>query len=306
MLKGIAMHMRVFFAVLVASLLSVAASSARAEPLAGTLAKVKETGTMTLGYRESSVPFAYLDDQQRPVGYSMDLCNRVVAAVKTTLNLPNLVVKQQPVDSSNRIPLVQNGTVDLECGSTANYLQRQKQVGFSVSTFWVAKKFIAKASSRLKTLDDLKGKTVVVTHGTDTADLIKVLNEDRKLGMTITYGKDHAESMLAMESGRALAFMEDDVLVAGLRAKARDPKSLVLLQDSIGGDPYALMFRKDDPQFKQLVDTTLTQLMTSGEIEAIYAKWFESPIPPLGVNIAYAMPEALKLLFKNPSDKAAH
>lgn len=300
------MYMKVLLAVLAASLLTAAAPSASAEPLAGTLAKIKETGTITLGYRESSVPFAYLDDQQRPIGYSMDLCNRVVGAVKATLGMPDLTVRLQPVDSSNRIPLVQNGTVDLECGSTANYLQRQKQVGFSVSTFWVAKKFIAKASSRLKTIADLKGKTVVVTHGTDTADLIKVLNEERKLGMAITYGKDHAESMLAMESGRALAFMEDDVLVAGLRAKSRDPKSLVLLQDAFGGDPYALMFRRDDPQFKQVVDATLTKLMASGEIEATYAKWFESPIPPQGVNIAYAMPEALGLLFKNPSDKAAH
>ncbi|MGH8863512.1 MAG: transporter substrate-binding domain-containing protein, partial [Burkholderiales bacterium] len=248
----------------------------------------------------------YYDDKQQPIGYSLDMCNKVVDAVKAELKLPGLQVKLQPVNSSNRIPLVKNGTVDLECGSTANYVNRQEEVGFSVSTFWVAKKFIAKTSSNLKTIDDLKGKPVVVTQGTDTAGLIRAINDERKLGLAILSGKDHAESLLTVESGRALAFMEDDVLVAGLRANARDPKALVLLQDSFGGDPYALMMRKDDPQFKKVVDTTLTKLMASGEIEKIYTKWFQSPIPPAGVNIGYAMPEGLKTLFKTPSDKAAH
>ncbi|MGH8788484.1 MAG: transporter substrate-binding domain-containing protein [Cupriavidus necator] len=279
---------------------------AEAQDLAGTLKKIKETGAITIGHRETSVPFSYYDDKQQPVGYSMDLCGKVVEAVKMELKLPSLQVKLQPVNSSNRIPLVKNGTVDLECGSTANYVKRQEEVGFSVSTFWVAKRFIAKTDSKLKTIDDLKGKPVVVTQGTDTAGLIRTINDERKLGMVIISGKDHAESLLTVESGRALAFMEDDVLVAGLRANARDPKSLVLLQDSFGGDPYALMMRKDDPQFKRLVDASLTRLMASGEADKIYAKWFQSPIPPNGVNIGYTMPEGLKALYKNPSDKAAH
>jgi glutamate/aspartate transport system substrate-binding protein len=215
-------------------------------------------------------------------------------------------VKLQPVNSSNRIPLVKNGTVDLECGSTANYVQRQEEVAFSVSTFWVSKKLIAKASSNLKTIDDLKGKPVVVTQGTDTAALIRKINDERQLHLNIISAKDHAESLLTVESGRALAFMEDDVLLAGLRANSRDPKSLVILQDSFGGDPYALMLRKDDPAFKKLVDATLTRLMTSGEINKIYAKWFEGPIPPNGVTIGFPPPDKLLALFKAPSDKAAH
>lgn len=293
-------------ALLVGTCLTVTATTASAQELSGTVRKIKETGAITLGYRESSVPFAYYDDKQQPVGYSMDLCHKVVDAVKTELKLPNLQVKLQPVNSSNRIPLVKNGTVDLECGSTANYVKRQEEVGFSVSTFWVAKKFIAKTSSGLKTINDLKGKPVVVTQGTDTATLIRTINDEHKLGLVLMSGKDHAESLLTVESGRALAFMEDDVLVAGLRANARDPQALVLLQDSFGGDPYALMMRKDDPQFKKIVDTTLTKLMANGDLDKIYARWFQGPIPPNGVNIGYAMPEGLKALIKAPSDKAAH
>ncbi|WP_114972093.1 transporter substrate-binding domain-containing protein [Rhodoferax ferrireducens] len=293
-------------AFLVGTFITVSATQASAQELTGTMKKIKETGTITLGHRESSVPFAYYDDKQQPVGYSMDLCNKVVDAVKAELKIPNLQVKLQPVNSSNRIPLVKNGAVDLECGSTANYIKRQEEVGFSVSTFWVAKKFIAKTGSGLKTIDDLKGKAVVVTQGTDTATLIRTINDERKLGLVLMSGKDHAESLLTVESGRAMAFMEDDVLVAGLRANARDPLALVLLQDSFGGDPYALMMRKDDPQFKKIIDSTLTKLMASGEIKNIYAKWFQGPIAPNGVNIGYPMPEGLKTLIKTPSDHAAH
>lgn len=279
---------------------------AHAQEMTGTLKKIKETGSMTLGYRETSGPFAFLNNNQQPVGYSMDLCAKVVDAVKAELKLPNLQVKLQPVNSSNRIALVKNGTVDLECGSTANYIKRQEEVAFSVSTFWVTKSLIAKTASNYRSIDDLKGKSVAVTQGTDTAGLIRTINEERNLGLTIVQGKDHAESLLMVETGRAQAFMEDRILLTNLRANARDPGSLALLNDSFGGDPYALMMAKDDPAFKKVVDRTLIKLMTSGEIEKFYTKWFLSPIPPNGVNLGFEMPEGLKALFKNPSDKAAH
>lgn len=282
------------------------AAPVHAQELGPTLAKIKRNGAISLGHRETSVPFAYYDDKQQAIGYSMDLCRAVVEAVKQELQMPELQVKLQPVNSSNRIPLVKNGTVDLECGSTANYVKRQEEVAFSVSTFWVAKKLIAKTASGLTSIDDLKGKPVAVTQGSDTGPLIRAINDERKLDLVLVSGKDHAESMLTVESGRSLAFMEDDILVAGLRANARNPESLMLLPDSFGGDPYALMMRKDDPQFKALVDKTLTQLMASGDIDKIYTKWLLAPIPPNGVTLGYAMPAGLKTLFKTPSDKAVH
>lgn len=273
------------------------------EPLSGTLEKIQKSGVIVLGHRESSVPFSYYDDQQKPVGYSMDLCLAVVAGIKQRLHQENLTVRFQPVNSSNRIALVKNGTVDLECGSTANYLERQKEVAFSLSTFWVSKRFIAKANSPYKTLDDLKGAAVVVTQGTDTALLIRRLNDERNLNLKIQTGKDHAESLLMVTTGRAAAFMEDDILVSSLRAKDRDPSSLRLLEGSFGGDPYALMFRKDDPQFKALVDNTLRELMVSGQATTFYDRWFLSPIPPANITIGFPMPAHLKELFAAPSDK---
>jgi glutamate/aspartate transport system substrate-binding protein len=276
-----------------------------AEPLSGTLEKIQKSSTIVLGHRESSMPFSYYDDQQKPVGYSMDLCMAVVSAIKQKLGLENLNVRLQPVNSSNRIALVKNGTVDLECGSTANYVERQKEVAFSNSTFWVSKRFITKSDSPYKTIDDLKGKPVVVTQGTDTALLIRKINDERKLDLRIQAGKDHAESLLMVTTGRAAAFMEDDILVSSLRAKERDPSSLKLLDDSFGGDPYALMFRKDDPKFKAQVDSTLGELMSSGQATKLYEKWFLSPIPPAGITIGFPMPGRLKELFAAPSDKAS-
>lgn len=221
-----------------------------ADPLTGTLQKIDQANSITIGHRESSMPFSYYDDQQKPIGYSMDLCAAVVEGIKQKLNKPELKVQYQPVNSSNRIALVKNGTVDIECGSTANYLERQKEVAFSYSTFWVSKRFIVKSDTPYNSIDDLAGKPVAVTQGTDTALLIRKLNDERKLGMRIQSGKDHAESLLMVTTGRAAAFMEDDILVSSIRAKEQDPSSLKLLSDSFGGDPYALMFRKDDPQFK--------------------------------------------------------
>jgi glutamate/aspartate transport system substrate-binding protein len=286
-----------------ACLLVGAEASAAAEDLEGTLKKIKETGGITIGYRESSLPLSYLDDKLMPVGFSIELCKRVVDAVKAKLGLPDLNVKYNPVTSATRIPLVANGTVDIECGSTANMTIRQQQVGFSYTFFVPQFKWIVHVDSKIKSADDLRGKTVAVTAGTNTAVFVNKMNNGENLGMTITQGKDHAESFLLVETGRASAWMEDDVLLAGFRANAKSPADFKLLDKSYPSDPYALMIRKDDPQFKALVDEALAHLMRSGEFEKLYTQWFERPIPPRGVNMDLPMSDALKHDIKEPNDK---
>ena len=280
-----------------------ALSPARGEELTGTLKAIKETGRITIGYRESSVPFSYLDGDQKPVGFSIDLCGHVVEALRKKLG-GGIAVAYSPVNSATRLPLVANGTVDVECGSTANQLVRQKQVAFSVSTFVAQFKWLTRMDSGIATPDDLKGKAVVVTAGTNTAQFLNKLNQEQNLNLTIVQGKDHAESFLLMETGRAAAFMEDDILLAGQKANAKDPAKLTILDKAYSADPYALMFRREDPAFKALVDETLIGLMQSGTFATLYAKWFESPIPPRNLNLAFPMSDRLKALIKTPSDKA--
>ena len=286
-----------------ACLLIGASAPARTQDLEGTLKKVKETGTFAIGHRESSLPLSYLGEDLQPVGFSIELCKHVVDAVKAKLGTPGLTIKYSPVTSANRIPLVANGTVDIECGSTANMTARQKQVGFSYTVFVPQFRWIARAKGDINTADDLRGKTVVVTAGTNTALFVNKMNNDDKLGMTVVQGKDHAESFLLVETGRASAWMEDDVLVAGFRANAKVPADFKLLDKSYPSDPYALMIRKDDPQFKALVDDTLAKLMRSGEFEKLYVQWFENPIPPKGINIQLPMSDALKRAIKEPNDR---
>ena len=286
-----------------ACLLVGAEAPAAAQDLDGTLKKVKETGIFTVGYRESSLPLSYLDDKLKPVGFSIELCKHVVDAVKAKLGMPDLNVKYNPVTSATRIPLVANGTVDIECGSTANMTSRQQQVGFSYTFFVPQFKWIVRADSNIKSAEDLRGKTVAVTAGTNTALFVNKMNNEENLGMTITQGKDHAESFLLVETGRASAWMEDDVLLAGFRANAKSPADFKLLDKSYTSDPYALMIRKDDPQFKALVDVALAQLMRAGEFEQLYTQWFQRPIPPKGVNMDLPMSDALKHDIKEPNDK---
>ena len=286
-----------------ACLLIGASAPARTQDLEGTLKKVKETGTFAIGHRESSLPLSYLGEDLQPVGFSIELCKHVVDAVKAKLGTPGLTIKYSPVTSANRIPLVANGTVDIECGSTANMTARQKQVGFSYTVFVPQFRWIARAKGDINTADDLRGKTVVVTAGTNTALFVNKMNNDDKLGMTVVQGKDHAESFLLVETGRASAWMEDDVLIAGFRANAKVPADFKLLDKSYPSDPYALMIRKDDPQFKALVDDTLAKLMRSGEFEKLYVQWFENPIPPKGINIQLPMSDALKRAIKKPNDR---
>src|SRR6266853_1919110 len=219
------------------------------------------------------------------------------------LGLANLTVKYNPVTSATRLPLVANGTVDIECGSTANMTSRQTQVGFSYTFFVPQFKWITRTNNQIKDADDLRGKTVAVTAGTNTALFVNKMNNEGKLGMTIMQGKDHAESFLLVETSRASAWMEDDILIAGFRANAKNPADFRLLDKSYPSDPYALMIRKDDQQFKTLVDETLAALMRSGEFEKLYTQWFERPIPPRAINIQLPMSDALKRAIKEPNGK---
>jgi glutamate/aspartate transport system substrate-binding protein len=277
---------------------------ASAQSLGPTLQKIKDSGTITVGNRDSSVPFSYLGEGQQPIGFSLELCNLVVAKVKTRLGLPDLKLAYQAVNSSNRIPLVKNGTVDIECGSTANTIARQQEVAYSVIFYAPQFKWIALKASGLKTSDDLKGKTVAVTQGTNTSQFVAKLNTEKGLGMKILQGKDHAESFLLVDTGRAAAFMEDDILLAGLKATAADPDKFGFLSDDFPSDPYGVMMSKSDPGLKQLVDEALTEAMKSGQYDKLYTKWFESPIPPKNINLNFPQSDKLKALIKSPSDKA--
>src|SRR6266568_518917 len=296
-------HMRI--RVVVAGLACcVALGQARAQNLGPTLQKIKDSGTISLGHRESSIPFSYYDDKQQVVGYSHALMLKAVDAVKKELGLPKLAVKLTPVTSQNRIPLVQNGTIDIECGSTTNNLERQRQVGFSNTLFIVATRLLTKKDSGIKDFPDLVGKNVVTTAGTTSERLLRKMNEDKGMKMNVISAKDHGESWLTLESGRAVAFMMDDALLAGEAAKARRPGDWVITGTAQSREAYGCMLRKDDPQFKKVVDAAIAQAMTSGEAEQLYQKWFLSPIPPKGLNLNLPLSDDMKQLFKNPNDKA--
>jgi len=268
----------------------------------GTLKKIKETNTITLGHRDASIPFSYFDDKQQAVGYAMDLCGKIVDAVKAELKMPNLQVKLNPVTSATRIPLMANGTVDLECGSTTNNLERQKQVAFTITHFVTANRFVSKKAANLKTLDDLKGKTIVSTSGTTNIKQITELNGQKNLGMTILPAKDHAESFLMVETGRAVAFFMDDILLYSLVANSKNPSEWVISADALSVEPYGIMLRRDDPSFKKVVDDAMTKVYKSGEINAIYAKWFLKPVPPKGINLNVPMSEVFKHVVAKPTD----
>ena len=269
----------------------------------GTLKKIRENGEIVLGVRDASIPFSYADDSGQSVGYSVDLCMRVVDHLRQTLKMPGIKARQQLVTSANRVPLVTNGTVDLECGSTVNNLERQKTVAFSLTTFIVNTKFITKNASGVQKLADLKGKTVAVTGGTNTMQKITALNKEMNLDLSIITGKDHAESFLLLTSDRVAAFSEDDILLAGLAATSQTPNGFRLISiEGMLADPYALMMRRDDPQFKAAVDAALRDTFTSGEIQRIYDKWFLGPIPPRGVVLNFSMGEQLKRAIARPTD----
>ncbi|GAB3627585.1 Glutamate/aspartate import solute-binding protein [Pandoraea terrae] len=270
---------------------------------ADTLAKIKSTGEIRLGVRDASVPFSFLDQNQSYVGFSVDLCHKVVDKVKQTLSIPALKVTNVPVTSANRIALVNNGNVDIECASTANSLDRQKQVGFSVATFVSHTRWLVKASAGVRSAADLKGKTVVYTQGSNALGFAKEISEKNNLDLKFIPAHDHGESMLVLENGRAAAFIEDDILLAAKKADAKDPGAFTFLPESYNSLYYGLMISKDDPAFKKVVDDTLKALMSSGEFDQIYKKWFEGSIPPRGIKLNFPMSQDLKERVKAPSDK---
>jgi glutamate/aspartate transport system substrate-binding protein len=267
-----------------------------------TLKKIKDSGTITLGVRDSSIPFSYLDDKQSYQGYSIDLCMKAVTAIQKHLGMTALNVKMQPVTSATRIPLMANGTVDLECGSTTNNLERQKQVAFAPTTFITANRLLAKKSSNIKSLNDMKGKTLVSTSGTSNLKQLTQLNAEKNLGMNIVAAKDHAEAFLMVETGRAVAFGMDDILLASLAASSKNPSEYSITQEALSVEPYGIMMRRDDPGFKKVVDDAIINVFKSGEINRIYSKWFQSPIPPKGINLNWPMSEQLKKVIAHPTD----
>jgi len=290
---------------LVAALVAgVAWSTVAIAQNSGTLKKIKESGVISLGHRESSVPFSYYDDKQQVVGYSHEIALAIVDAIKRELKAPNLQVKLTPITSQNRIPLVQNGTIDFECGSTTNNTERQQQVAFSNTIFVIGTRLLTHKSSGIKDFPDLAGKNVVTTAGTTSERLLRAMNEEKNMKMNIISAKDHGEAFLTLQSGRAVAFMMDDALLYGERAKARRPDDWVVVGTPQSREAYGCMMRKGDPAFKKLVDDTIARLQTSGEAAKLYEKWFMSPIPPKGLNLNFPMSEDMQALFKNPNDKA--
>ncbi|HHR5883453.1 TPA: amino acid ABC transporter substrate-binding protein [Providencia alcalifaciens] len=281
-----------------------ATCAVQAEELNGTLKKIKDNGVIVVGHRESSVPFSYYDNSQKVVGYSQDYSNLIVDAVKKKLNMPDLQVKLIPITSQNRIPLLQNGTFDFECGSTTNNLERQKQAAFSNTIFVVGTRLLAKKDSGIKDFADLAGKNVVVTSGTTSEVILNKLNDEKNMKMRIISAKDHGDSFRTLESGRAVAFMMDDALLAGERAKAKQPDIWEIVAKPQTEEAYGCMLRKDDPQFKVLVDETISTAQKSGAAEKSFDRWFNQPIPPKNLNLKFTLSDEMKALFKSPNDKA--
>jgi len=270
-----------------------------------TLKKIADSNKITVSYREASVPFSYLIGSKTSVGFSAELTEAIIDDVRKKVKKPNLEVAYMPVTSQNRIPLLVNGTYDIECGSTTNNTARGKDVAFAINHFYTGTRLLAKKSSGIKNYADLAKKTVASTTGTTNAQVIRKYSADKKLDMQLILGKDHDDSLLLVENDRAVAFAMDDILLFGLMANSKNPASLEVVGDSLQVEPYACMLRKDDPEFKKLVDGTITRLMKSGDFAKMYAKWFTSPIPPKGVNLNLPMSEELKANLKALSDKPA-
>lgn len=274
-----------------------------AQELTGTLKKIKQTGTMTVGHRDVSSPFSYIDDKQKPVGFAMDICARVVDAIKAELKMPKLDVKYAMVTSATRIPLMANGTIDIECGSTTNNAARQEQVWFTNTHFVTASRYVTKKSSNIGKIDDLKGKTVVSTTGTTNIKQLNDINTERKLGINVVGAKDHAEAFLMVETGRAVAYVMDDILLASLVANAKTPGDFKISTDAFSlPEPYGIMIPRGDAAYKKVVDKATAALYKTPEIDKLYAKWFQSPIPPKGINLNFPMPPSVKKAFQSPTD----
>ena len=282
------------------SLFTLASFGAAAQD--GTLGKIKSSGAITIGHRDASVPLSYYDDKQQPIGYAMDLCMKIVDAVKAELKMPKIEVKYQLVTSANRIPLMANGTIDLECGSTTNNIPRQEQVWFTMTHFVTANRWVAKKSSNIKSLNDLKGKTIVSTAGSTNIKQITEINAAQNLGMNIISANGHPEAFQMVETGRAVAFVMDDIILAGLVALSRSPGDYAISSVGLSVEPYGIMLRKDDKAFKAVADKAMTAVYKSGQINAIWSKWFEKPIPPKGINMHLPMTPEFKKVVAKPTD----
>jgi glutamate/aspartate transport system substrate-binding protein len=295
----------VVLAALFAAQVAFGAAPAQGEELSGTLKKIKETGSITLGFRDSSIPFSYLDDNQKPIGYAMDICYAIVDAVKKELNLDQLTVELVPVSSSTRIPLLANGTIDLECGSTTNNPERQRQVAFSHTHFLTATRFISKKANKLDKIEDLKGKPVVATSGTSNIKQLIETNAARNLDINVIHAKDHAEAFLMVEADRAVAFVMDDILLAAFAVGSKNPQAYAISSDAFSKpEPCGVMLRKDDPAFKKVVDAATSMLYRSPEGARLYDKWFMQKIPPKGLNLNVPMGAELRHEFAHPSDSS--
>ncbi|WP_256353025.1 MULTISPECIES: transporter substrate-binding domain-containing protein [unclassified Pseudomonas] len=287
--------------ILFLALILSAQTQATEAPLEGTLSKIANAKSITLGYRDASVPFSYVGDHSgKPMGYSVDLANKIVERIQQKTGVPTLNVKYNLVTSQTRIALVQNGTVDLECGSTGVTAERQKQVAFSYGFIYVKGQLLTANDSGIKSFADLKGKNVVTTAGTTNERFLKSYNVDHKLNMSVISAKDHGEAFQMLQSGRAAAFYMDDALLYGERAKAKDPHKWVVVGEEQSREIYSCMVRKDDPQFLAVVNETLAGLYRSGEINGIYQRWFEQPIPPKGLNLEFPMTSELKAIIARP------
>lgn len=279
-----------------------ASGAVSAQELTGRLKKIKDTGVITLGVRDASIPFSYLDDNQKAIGYSIDICHGIADAVKAELKLSKLEVKHTAVTSATRIPLIANGTVDLECGSTTNNTERQQQVSFAPTTFVTATRFVAKKAGNFSDLADFKGKTVVSTAGTTNLKWLTEVNAKENLGMSIIPAKDHAEAFLMVDSGRASAFFMDDILLYGLVANSKAPADWMVGTKAYTVEPYAIMEPKGDADFKKVADAAVVAMIKSGQVEKLYTKWFQTTIPPRNINLNVPVGDPLKKAFANPTD----
>ena len=298
--------MRLALLLLAATLaIAPACPPAHAEELTGTLQKIKETGTLVMGFRETSVPFSYLDDGQHAIGYAIDICMKVADAIRTELKMPGMKVEPMAVTSSNRIPLMANGTIDIECASTTNNADRQKQVAFAPSHFLTASKFVFKKANGFANIEALRGKPVASVSGTSNIVQLNQVNAARKLGITVLPAKDVVEAFLMVETDRAAAFVMDDIILSALIAGSKDPAAYAINDDAFSKpEPYGIMLRRNDPQFKAVVDRAVDALYASPEITAIYNKWFMAPVPPKGLNYNAPLSPALRHQFAQPTDSA--
>jgi len=277
-----------------------AAGAAYAED---TLKKIKDSGAVTMGVRESSGALSYTLGDGKYVGFHIEVCSHVLADIQKQLGLAKLDIKYQPVTSQNRIPLVQNGTVDIECGSTTNNATRQKDVAFAVTTYVEEVRIAVKANSGITSIAQLKDKSVATTTGTTSVQLLRKHERANNVDFKEVFGKDHADSFLLLESGRADAFVMDGQILAGNISRAKNPADFRIVGEVLSVEPIAIMIRKDDPAFKKAVDGSIIAMMKSGEIAKLYDKWFMQPIAPSNTKVGLPASDATKAAWANPNDK---